>query len=367
MEIEIHGNLMRSADGVGYRAFAMGERGIKEQARLLDMSNLSKLVEVAALWRIASVVVAQKHLHDINQNLSEIKATVGAIGTFQRDDQRSKIESNYEYLFQIEKSLAAGERSNAVRLKIEFIETEMDSAQRHLRKLFDQNVCSRVADSEMFGVDKLAINLAAKAQDVETVVQDYILASMTRLGALQMLGLFPGDDVLKIARVEDVGKSIAIVSDMCKVFEKSLTNEVVSMNSKSEIASTLLKGGLLNLGSFFKGAPSQIRRSNKLQQKSIVVSKSMGNTYIAPGRIVKKAELETLPGEKLALAPKLDAKKRKLTEKIEQRAALIMKRIHSMSLACNSAESFLSNSPIRYIVEFNDGVPVRIIEARKLR
>lgn len=94
MEVEIHGDLTRAADGVGYRAFAVGDHGIKEHARLFDADNLNTLVDAAAIWRIASVVVAQKYLHDINQNLNEIKSALHAVGQFQRDEQRSKIESS---------------------------------------------------------------------------------------------------------------------------------------------------------------------------------------------------------------------------------------------------------------------------------
>ena len=90
MEVEIHGDLTRAADGVGYRAFAVGGHGIQEHARLFDLDSLNRLVDVAAVWRIASVVVAQKYLHDINQNLTEIKSTVGAIGKTKLHSSNSK-------------------------------------------------------------------------------------------------------------------------------------------------------------------------------------------------------------------------------------------------------------------------------------
>lgn len=221
-------------DGVGYRAFAVGDHGIKEHARLFDADNLNTLVDAAALWRIASVVVTQKYLHDINQNLNEIKSVLHAVGQFQRDEQRSKIESSYEYLFQIEKSLKEGERSSAVRHRLEHIEAEMDAIQRHLSKLCDVRLNTAVAHDEMFGVDKLTKDMAAKAQDIHGLIQDHMLAGMTRLGALQMLALFPGEKTLKRARAESVRQSVDAARQMCEEFLKSMSLEVDGMQTNCE-------------------------------------------------------------------------------------------------------------------------------------
>lgn len=52
MEVEIHGDLTQAADGVGYRAFAIGDSGIKEHARLFNLDGLNALVDAVAIWRI---------------------------------------------------------------------------------------------------------------------------------------------------------------------------------------------------------------------------------------------------------------------------------------------------------------------------
>jgi hypothetical protein len=84
MEVVINGDLVRAADGNGLRAFAMGAGGIKEHARLFDVSNLQTMIHATAIWQVASVVVAQKHLADISQELDEIKDGVLEISRFHR-------------------------------------------------------------------------------------------------------------------------------------------------------------------------------------------------------------------------------------------------------------------------------------------
>jgi hypothetical protein len=67
MEVVINGDLVRAADGHGFRAIAMGAKGVREHARLFEVKNLQNVVNAAAVWQIASVLVAQKHLADISK------------------------------------------------------------------------------------------------------------------------------------------------------------------------------------------------------------------------------------------------------------------------------------------------------------
>lgn len=95
------------------------------------------MIDVAAVWRLASIVVGQKHLADISATLERIQKSVSDIANFQRDEQSSKIESAYDYLRQVQHALSCGERENAVRHRLESIEGEMDAIQRHMCKLFE--------------------------------------------------------------------------------------------------------------------------------------------------------------------------------------------------------------------------------------
>ena len=75
MEVVIHGDLAKAADGNGLRAFLRATNGgITEHARLYHADSLSKLVNAAAVWQI--VPFAQKHLADINKKLEALQNSV---------------------------------------------------------------------------------------------------------------------------------------------------------------------------------------------------------------------------------------------------------------------------------------------------
>lgn len=71
-------SLARVKDSVNeLRGYAKGSDGrFTEQAKLLAPENLEKIVNAGALFQVASVIVAQKHLADISQKLTEIKKAV---------------------------------------------------------------------------------------------------------------------------------------------------------------------------------------------------------------------------------------------------------------------------------------------------
>ena len=57
----------------------MDDNGIVEQSRLFEPSRLTALVDVALIWRLASIVVAQKYLADISATLRNIEKGISSI------------------------------------------------------------------------------------------------------------------------------------------------------------------------------------------------------------------------------------------------------------------------------------------------
>lgn len=344
MEVEIHGDLTQAADGVGYRAFAIGDSGIKEHARLFDLDGLNALVDAVAIWRIASVVVGQKYLHDINQNLTEIKSAVHALGEFQRDKQRSKLESSYEYLVQIERPLRDGERESAVRHRLEHIEAEMDAIQRHLRMQFDSKLDTRVPHDEMFGTEKLTEDLLNKAQSLDVLIHDHSLAGMNRLGALQMLALFPGEKSLKRARADSVRDSLLVNQKMCADFSLVMSHEVEGMSDRSEMVRT-------HLDEFATG-------------KSVLHKWIAEKVLSLP--IQKKVDLGVFKfrNENDSVTPRLDATKMAFQTLLAEGSSKATQRAKRVASDCASVDGQLQPRTTRYLVEWGDGQPIQISEAR---
>ena len=246
MEVQINGDLVRAVDGVGYRAFAVGDSGIVENARLFDPSHLTTLIDVAAIWRLASIVVGQKHLADIQATLERIEQNVSDIANFQRDEQTSKIESAYDYLRQVQHALACGEREGAVRHRLEFIEAEMDTIQRHLAKLFEVRLDTRVKNQNLLGYDDIQQGLPEKLKRLQRLSREHRLAGLTRLGALQMLSIFPGGAGLRRARSEAIQEGAKQNKTMCADLQRVMPFEVSEWAGRSESV-------LVNIGEVLAG------------------------------------------------------------------------------------------------------------------
>jgi hypothetical protein len=116
MEVVIDGELVRAKDGVGLRAWTVGaDNKISEHAKLFDTNNLQNMVNAAAVWQVASVVVAQKHLADISAKLDDIRKGVQDVAHFLDEGRRAKVTGTYEYLELAALAIAKGELSSAAR------------------------------------------------------------------------------------------------------------------------------------------------------------------------------------------------------------------------------------------------------------
>ena len=113
MRVVVNGKLARAADGAGSRAFVLGPDGIQSHARLFDSSTLSTIVNAAAMWQVASVLVAQKHLVDIDKKLTTIQVRVDQILDFLHVERRSRILAAYDYLKQVAQAINGGELSGS--------------------------------------------------------------------------------------------------------------------------------------------------------------------------------------------------------------------------------------------------------------
>lgn len=60
MEVLVNGDLAAAADGQAFGVSVLGDNGIKEHAKLFGTAIWGSLVNAAAVWQVASVIVAQK-------------------------------------------------------------------------------------------------------------------------------------------------------------------------------------------------------------------------------------------------------------------------------------------------------------------
>lgn len=208
MEVVINGDLLRAADGNGLRAFAVGAGGIKEHARLFEAGNLQNLINATALWQVASVLVAQKHLADISRNLDEIRETIQTVSKFLENQRRARIQSTFAYLEQAHHAIQAGELSSAVRNQLESCDRELLEIQQHVENDYWQSVRREIKARETFGTEELTEGIASKIDGLSELAEEASLCLKTRIAAWHVLSLYPGEPCLKAQRRQAIEESI---------------------------------------------------------------------------------------------------------------------------------------------------------------
>lgn len=289
MEVVINGDLVRAADGNGLRAFAMSAEGIKEHARLFEVSNLQNMVNAAAIWQIASVIVAQKHLADISRKLDEIKAGVQGISRFLDNQRKARIESTYQYLAEVCQAIQAGELPNSVRNQLEDSERDLLEIQRHLAREYQQKASVKIEHKETFGTEELTNDLSAKIDELGELAEDMALCIKTRIAAWYVLSLYPGEQKLKDARRLSIQYAI---DDYLKLTSHNdyLVHEISGIDSFWNKKTTLEKRRIYLLDKCKQVAVQAIEQKAKQSRDAIQYSNQLMLENDRPTRIFYQIE-----------------------------------------------------------------------------
>jgi hypothetical protein len=238
-EVVINGQLVRASDGNGLRAFSMGPKGIQEHARLFESGTLQNMINAAAVWQVASVVVAQKHLADISRKLDAITESVSSISRFLDNERQSRIEAAWRYLAQAKSVLSAGETPVSMRIQLEQCEWDLTEIQIHLHKEFRQLLAKPVSHGETVGTEDLARDISGKMTDLEAVLKSLELCLQTRIVAWHVLSLFPGEPALKDVRYRDILQAANDLDTLMPAFDMELERDIGSVDSFFTSGSTL--------------------------------------------------------------------------------------------------------------------------------
>ncbi|MBC3413550.1 hypothetical protein HU720_19865 [Pseudomonas sp. SWRI51] len=211
MEVVINGPLAKVAKGEGFRAFSIEGGRIREHAKLFEPERLQNLVNSAALFQIASVVVAQKHLADISAKLDDIKAGIDAIHAYLEDKRRSEITGALKYLGQVAAMLHHGERDDAARAQLESIERELGGINDHL-VLSLEELKKRVDGFDRPGLfdgsSGLVSKLGVEQEAAERFVEEWKLCMSARWIACSLLSQITGKTSLLTKREEDLNSEV---------------------------------------------------------------------------------------------------------------------------------------------------------------
>lgn len=226
MEVVVSGNLVRAGDGVGLRAWTVNANNrISEHAKLFEVDELQTVVNTAAMWQVASVIVAQKHLADISEKLDEIRRGIQDVSHFLDEARRSKVAGTYEYLELAASAIFNGELSPAVRLELESCDRNLLQVQHHLQQELIRRSTQAVERRETFGTGQLETDTVVKYERLHDVARDLRLTLKTRALAWYVLSLYPGESALKNARYHGICRSADEIEEFIQSIDSSVARD----------------------------------------------------------------------------------------------------------------------------------------------
>ena len=239
MEVSIAGEMMKAADSDGLRAMARGSDGkIVEHGRLYGTQGLKKAVSAAAVWQVASIVVAQKHMADITEKLQEISEGVRRTNEFLEAQRLSKITGTYDYLREIAQSIQDGELPDSGWKMLEPKEADLREIRNHLNSEFESSL-RRATDPDTFGTEGLSKNIQKKYEQLQHLVATMELCLKTRLLVCFVRSLYPREQAFTRSRLGNLLEEVQQLQRLKSVVSEDWKAEVGRIDSKWNSASTL--------------------------------------------------------------------------------------------------------------------------------
>ncbi|QMM76404.1 hypothetical protein HVW95_10535 [Escherichia coli] len=240
MEVIIDGALAKVKDDSEYRGFSLGEKGIKAHAVLLNPDKLNQLVNAGILLNIASAILAQKHLADISNKLTQIIETIREISAFQNNARKSEIVGAIQYLQQITPVVIEGQSSPEIRQILEAIEKDFSTLQDHLLTdiAFAGEKVASINDGSFFSSATITSKIQAQQKIIEERTMEWDLAMKVRGQALHLVSHSEGQTMLVERRQQAIEHHYAQFDTVISKVEKQLQSRIDSISAVAEQANT---------------------------------------------------------------------------------------------------------------------------------
>ncbi|WP_180051515.1 hypothetical protein [Acinetobacter sp. YH12211] len=236
MEVVIHGDLAKAADGNGLRAFSRATNGkFTEHARLYHADSLSNLVNAAAVWQIASVVVAQKHLADINRKLEDLQNGVNRISDFQHTERKTRILAIFDSLKEkIEFLTIANPEQRKGILNASILSKYDDDLKQiylHLKADLEKYGLQKVEHKEMFGTADLKVDIEKKVKEVNELAELAFLCLSLRLICCHFMDHLGDMDSIKGLIQQRIVQELENLTLLNTQLKESIVGEINAMKS----------------------------------------------------------------------------------------------------------------------------------------
>lgn len=250
-EIAINGPLLNAKDSAGnviegtYRAITNGgSGGIKEHGLLTKPENLSNAMNAAAIWQVASVVVAQKHLADISEKLDGIVTTIGRVEGKLDAQRRGVLMGAMDTLREVSVPILQGEHTPHNRQTLEDQYQKMMDKKHEIHQLLRERLqaLADLRDTQTFGASGFPQKIREEMSEIETVFQEALLCSRVRFQAWSLLTALPAEALLKQERFRTVQQDFDQAfspQGLRALFEQNITDLIMRVDSKMVFKTTL--------------------------------------------------------------------------------------------------------------------------------
>lgn len=237
MEVVINGQMLAATDGNGLRAIAKAGKGF-EHARLYEPSNLQNIANAAAIWQLASVVVAQKHLADISATLKRVESKVDSIQSFLEEERLAVIKSAINYLEVARKAVENGEFLERTRAELERFDIELDRASMSLVEQAKRE--SRIElERDSVGCEGEYTSALAKHKRLSRLGEELILCNEARLANWYLCSIYHDSSKILEPRLEQIKKSIKEISSLEDRLSKSVKDDCELISATFTLGSTI--------------------------------------------------------------------------------------------------------------------------------
>lgn len=244
MEVVINGQMLAASDGNGLRAIAKAGNGF-EHARLYEPSNLQNVANLAAIWQIASVAVAQKHLADISASLKRVESKIDEIQSHMESERRAVITSAMNYLDSARKAVEGGEFLERTRNRLEEFDIELERVASTLTEQI-QRVSKRELEHDSVGCEGEYRSALAKHQELSRLAGELTLCNEIRLANWYLCSVYPDNSKTLEPRLEIISRSMGDVAKLkdqlirseevdCAKIEATFTSDKVIHERRAEV------------------------------------------------------------------------------------------------------------------------------------
>lgn len=231
MEVVINGPLVAAADGNGFRAMTMGANGVQQNARLFEPNALQNVANAAAIWQLASVAVAQKHLADISATLKRVEDKVAGVQSMLEEKRAALIDGALKYIHSARQAMQQGEFLERTRDKLEDFEIQLEQAGTTLLRQIERESQSEL-DRDTVGCEGEYQSALAKHQALAERAAELVACAEVRLANWYLCSLFPDRSKMLESRMQQIQQFMGQVASMQKQLSGALDADCQKIDAR---------------------------------------------------------------------------------------------------------------------------------------